>query len=118
MSDAPRFFSASPPFFEIPPPPPPSSSEEEQVQNPPPPPLTTSSSDGVDRMLFPNEVMDILNTDFMGFKLWHLLIVALIVPSPWMFILLFLLIPGFKEKATGVIKNGISGVYSGIPSLT
>lgn len=66
-----------------------------------------------DALLFPKEITDVLDTSFMGFKVWHLLIVALLVPSPVAFLVLFLLIPGFKEKATEVIKNGFSGIYSG-----
>ncbi len=65
-------------------------------------------------LLFPQEVVDVLNTDFLGFKMWHLLLLALIVPSPMMFVFIFMIIPGFKEKATDVIKNGFPGVYSGI----
>lgn len=68
--------------------------------------------------LFPKEIIDVLNTSFMGFKVWHLLIVALLVPSPVAFLVLFLLIPGFKEKATEVIKNGFSGVSTGTDSGT
>ena len=68
--------------------------------------------------LFPKEVLDVLNTNFMGFKVWHLLIVALLIPSPVAFLVLFLLIPGFKEKATEVIKNGFSGVSAGTDSGT
>ena len=57
--------------------------------------------------LVPKEVMDVLNTEFMGFKVWHLLILALMVPSPVaFFVLLIMLIPGFKEKVTEAIKNG------------
>ena len=56
--------------------------------------------------LVPKEVMDVLNTEFMGFKVWHLLILALVVPSPIaFFVLLVLLIPGFKEKVTDTIKK-------------
>jgi hypothetical protein len=65
-------------------------------------------------LIFPKEVIDVLDTSFMGFKVWHLLLVALVVPSPVVFVVLFLLIPGFKEKATEVIKNGFSGIYPGI----
>jgi hypothetical protein len=63
------------------------------------------------KLIFPKEVTDVLDTSFMGFKVWHLLLVALVVPSPFVFLMLFLLIPGFKEKATEVIKNGFYGVY-------
>lgn len=63
-------------------------------------------------LLFPKEVTDVLNTDFLGFKMWHLLLLALVIPSPVVFILLFLLIPGFKEKVTEIIRNGVPGVYS------
>ena len=56
--------------------------------------------------LLPKDVVDILNTSFMGFKIWHLLIIALIVPSPIaFFVLLIMLIPGFKEKVTDTIKK-------------
>jgi len=64
--------------------------------------------------LFPKEVLDVLNTDFLGFRLWHLLLLALMIPSPMMFVFIFMIIPGFKEKVTEVIKNGFPGVYSGI----
>lgn len=62
--------------------------------------------------LFPPEVMSVLDTSFMGFKIWHLLLVALMIPSPVMFVILFFMIPGFKEKAAEVISNGIPGLYS------
>lgn len=65
-------------------------------------------------LLFPKEVTDTLYTEFLGFKLWHLLLLALVIPSPMMFVFLFMILPGFKEKATEVIKNGFPGVYSGI----
>lgn len=58
--------------------------------------------------LFPKEVMDILNTSFMGFKLWHLLLVSLVIPSPLAFMILFFIIPGFKEKVTELIRNGFN----------
>lgn len=64
--------------------------------------------------LFPKEIMDILNTNFMGFKMWHLLIISLVIPSPLAFMFLFLIIPGFKEKVTEVIRNGFNGVYPSI----
>lgn len=67
-----------------------------------------------DAPLFPKEVIDVLDTSFLGFKVWHLLLLALVIPSPTMFVVLFMLIPGFKEKATEVIRNGFPGVYSGI----
>lgn len=63
-------------------------------------------------LIFPKEVTDVLNTSFMGFKVWHLLIVALIIPSPIVFVIIFFLIPGFKEKVTELIRNGIPGFYS------
>jgi hypothetical protein len=50
----------------------------------------------------------------LGFRLWHLLLLALMIPSPMMFVFIFMIIPGFKEKVTEVIKNGFPGVYSGI----
>lgn len=65
-------------------------------------------------LLFPKEVTDVLYTEFLGFKMWHLLLLALVIPSPMMFVFLFMILPGFKEKATEVIKNGFPGVYSGI----
>jgi hypothetical protein len=64
--------------------------------------------------LFPKEVIDVLSTDFLGFKLWHLLILSLMIPSPMMFVFIFMIIPGFKEKVTEVIRNGFPGLYSGI----
>ena len=64
--------------------------------------------------LFPKEVIDVLNADFLGFKLWHLLVLSLMIPSPMMFVFIFMIIPGFKEKATEVIRNVFPGVYSGI----
>ena len=75
----------------------------------PVPPVSSPSSE-----LFPREVLDVLNTDFLGFKMWHLLLIALVIPSPMMFMFIFMIIPGFKEKVTEVIKNGFPGVYSGI----
>jgi hypothetical protein len=60
--------------------------------------------------LFPKEIMDVLNTSFMGFKIWHLLLVALFIPSPAFLIVVVLLIPGFKEKVIGLIRNGIPRV--------
>lgn len=57
-------------------------------------------------LLFPKEVIDVLNMDFYGFKMWHLLIIALVMPYPAMFVAIFMLIPGFKEKVTELIKNG------------
>jgi hypothetical protein len=64
--------------------------------------------------LIPNEVADVLNTSFMGFKVWHILILSLIVPSPFAFvILMIMLVPGFKEKVTETIRNGFPRVYSG-----
>jgi hypothetical protein len=63
-------------------------------------------------LLFPKEVIDVLNTDFLGFKMWHLLLLALVIPSPVIFVLLFLIIPGFKEKVTEIIRNGVPRVYS------
>ena len=64
--------------------------------------------------LVPKEVMDVLNIEFMGFKVWHILILALIVPSPIAFlVLLIMLIPGFKDKVTEAIKNGYSRVNPG-----
>jgi hypothetical protein len=50
----------------------------------------------------------------LGFKLWHLLILSLMIPSPMMFVFIFMIIPGFKEKVTEVIRNGFPGLYSGI----
>ena len=64
--------------------------------------------------LFPREIIDVLNSEFLGFKMWHLLILALVIPSPMMFVFMFMIIPGFKEKVTEVIRNGFPGVYSGI----
>ena len=56
--------------------------------------------------LLPKDVVDILNTSFMGFKIWHLLIIALIVPSPIaFFVLLIMLIPGFKDKIRDTIRK-------------
>lgn len=69
-------------------------------------------------VLFPQEVIDVLNQGFMGFKMWHLLIVALIIPSPVVFFVLFFLIPGFKEKVTELIRNGYPGVYSKLSALS
>jgi hypothetical protein len=66
----------------------------------------------VDALIIPKEVQDVLNTSFMGFKLWHLLIVALLLPSPIAFLILFFAIPGFKEKVTEVIRNGYPAVSS------
>lgn len=73
--------------------------------------------------LFPSEIMSVLDSGFMGFKVWHLLILALIIPYPLMFVILFLLIPGFKDKALEVIKNGfssgsLSAVYPGVSALS
>jgi hypothetical protein len=70
--------------------------------------------------MFPDEIMTILDTGFMGFKVWHLLIVALIIPSPLMFVVLLLLIPGFKEKVIELVRNGgsLSTIYSGVPGVT
>lgn len=64
--------------------------------------------------LFPREIIDVLNSDFLGFKMWHLLLLSLVIPSPMMFVFIFMIIPGFKEKVTEVIRNGFPGVYSGI----
>ena len=64
-------------------------------------------------LLFPKEVTDVLNTSFMGFKVWHLCLFALMIPSPVAFVVLFFIIPGFKEKVTELISNGIPGLYSG-----
>jgi hypothetical protein len=75
-------------------------------------PMGLSPSPEAPSALFPQEVIDVLNTDFLGFKMWHLLIVALILPSPVIFLVIFMIIPGFKEKVTGLIRNGIPGVYS------
>ena len=65
-----------------------------------------------DALLFPKEVTDVLNTSFMGFKVWHLILISLMVPSPVVFVILFFMIPGFKEKVTELIRNGVPGVYS------
>lgn len=81
---------------------------------PSPSPKPSALFQSPEALLFPKEVVDILNTDFLGFKMWHLLLLALIIPSPMMFVFIFMIIPGFKEKATDVIKNGLPGVYSGI----
>jgi H+/gluconate symporter-like permease len=68
--------------------------------------------------LFPPDVMNVLNTGFMGLKVWHILIIALIVPSPIVIVLLFFMIPGFKDKVTDMIRNGVPRVYSGLSNLT
>lgn len=63
--------------------------------------------------LFPKEVSDVLNREFMGFKVWYFLVLALLVPSPLVFIVvLIFLIPEFKEKVTELIRNGSSISFS------
>ncbi len=56
---------------------------------------------------------DALNTEFMGFKMWHILILSLVSPSPVFMLILLFVIPEFKEKITGFVKNGLPGLASG-----
>lgn len=64
----------------------------------------------------PSEIVDVLNIEFMGFKMWHLLLIALIIPSPVFLVVLFFIVPGFKDKVTELIRNGFSRVYPGTAS--
>jgi len=61
-------------------------------------------------MFFPPEVQKTLDSEFMGFKIWMIIIVLLILPIPKFVIpiLIFMYFPGFKDKATNLIKNGIN----------
>lgn len=56
----------------------------------------------------PKEFFDVLNIEFMGFKMWHFLLVALLVPSPVFLVCFILLTPGLKDKVIGLIRNGIT----------
>lgn len=71
-----------------------------------------------DALLFPKEILDVLNTQFMGFKLWHILIFVLILPSPVSLLVLLFVVPGLKDKVTEVIKNGVPRVYSELSAVT
>lgn len=65
-------------------------------------------------MFFPPEVQKTLDSEFMGFKIWMIIIALLILPIPRFVIpiLIFMYFPGFKDKAINLIKNGISNYNS------
>jgi H+/gluconate symporter-like permease len=67
-------------------------------------------------MFFPPEVQKTLDSEFMGFKIWMIIIALLILPIPRFVIpiIIFMYFPGFKDKATNLIKNGISNYNSRI----
>ena len=64
----------------------------------------------------PSEIINVMNTEFMGLKMWHLLLVGLMIPSPVFLVALFFIIPGFKDKVIGLIRNGFSRLSAYPPS--
>ncbi len=69
--------------------------------------------------LIPKEILEVLNTPVLWdtVKLWHVLILSLIVPTPVAFaVVLFMMFPRLKDKAVEMIRNG--GTREGSPSPT
>jgi hypothetical protein len=62
--------------------------------------------------LIPQEIGEALQMSILGFPLWQILIVALILPTPIMMVLVLFFIPGVKEKVIQLSRNGVSGLYS------
>jgi hypothetical protein len=60
--------------------------------------------------LIPPEIRDVLNSDFFGFKVWHILVFFLLMPYPQFAIAALIVFPGIKDKISKGIKDGISRV--------
>lgn len=72
----------------------------------------------MENAVVPKEIVQVLNMEFMGVKLWHVLLISLILPSPMYLFIVLLFFPGFKEKVLELIKNGFSRVSAVSASST
>ena len=79
-----------------------------------PPALFDTAPPETAKLFFPPEIQGVLDSKFMGLRLWFILLLAIILPVPKFVIpiLIIMVVPGLKDKLLDMIRNGITSTIT------